>query len=365
MTDNYKKKVENLAVLSIRSLITPAVLKRSIPINRDIVEHVVSSRQTITNILSRKDKRFLLVIGPCSIHDKNAAIDYAKRLKKLAEEVSDSIYVVMRVYFEKPRTTIGWKGLINDPDLNNSYDVNKGLHLARQILLEINKLGLPAAVEFLDPVTPEYIADLVSWGAIGARTTESQIHRNLASGLSMPIGFKNGTSGNTKIAIDAVYAAYHSNQYLGINNDGVAAIINTTGNKNTHVILRGGSETGPNYGLENIKTVIEHLKSLHLMPSIMIDCSHGNSNKDYTKQSVVLEAVIQQLQHNYGNYIIGAMIESFIKEGNQAITLDLNKLEYGKSITDSCISWNETLNIVLNLARQIRRIRQVRLLELV
>lgn len=219
MTNNYENSVENLAVESMRLLVSPAELKQSISITKDIIDHVVKSRQIITNILNRNDKRFFLVIGPCSIHDKNAAIDYAKRLSKLAQQVSETVYIAMRVYFEKPRTTIGWKGLINDPDLNNSCDINKGLHVARQILLEINQLGLPAAVEFLDPVTPEYIADLISWGAIGARTTESQIHRNLASGLSMPIGFKNGTSGNTKIAVEAVYAAYHSSQFLGITNE--------------------------------------------------------------------------------------------------------------------------------------------------
>lgn len=354
MSKDIFNKIENTAVESISPLLSPAYLKHNAPINDAITEHVYNSRIAIANVLNRKDKRKLLVIGPCSIHDPVAAIDYAERLKKLAAKVSDNILIAMRVYFEKPRTTIGWKGLINDPNLDNSCDINKGLMIARKLLLDINKIGLPVATEFLDPVTPEYISDLISWGAIGARTTESQIHRNLASGLSMPIGFKNGTTGNIKIAVDAVYAAYHSSQFLGITNEGIAGIIKTKGNKNTHIILRGGSETGPNYFEEFVKYTVEQLESIKLIPNIMIDCSHGNSNKDYTKQSLVLDTVVKQLSNNYGNSIIGFMVESFIKDGSQPLSSIIRELEYGQSITDSCISWEDTEKLVLDLNNKLK-----------
>lgn len=350
-------KVENVAVESIRPLLSPAWLKHNIISDDCVINHVYHSREELKNILDRKDSRFIIVVGPCSIHDPKAALDYANRLKALADKVKDTIFIAMRVYFEKPRTTIGWKGLINDPDLDNSCDINKGLRIARELLLEINKIGLPVATEFLDPVTPEYIADLISWGAIGARTTESQIHRNLASGLSMPIGFKNGTSGNTKIAVDAVYAAYHSNQFVGINNEGIAGIIKTKGNKHTHVILRGGSESGPNYTKEHVEKVINQMNDIHLVPNVMIDCSHGNSHKDYSKQKKVIDSIVEQMSKDYGNNIIGCMIESFIKEGSQPLSKDLNDLEYGKSITDSCISWVETENLILELSKNIKDIR--------
>lgn len=357
MLKYFKNKVENIAIESIRPIISPLELKQAIPSDRFLIDHVENSRGSIANILSRRDKRLLLVVGPCSIHDQKSALDYAKRLSLLAKEVSDFILVVMRVYFEKPRTSIGWKGLINDPDLDNSCDINKGLHRAREILSQINKMGLPVAVEFLDPITPEYIADLISWGAIGARTTESQIHRSLASGLSMPIGFKNCTSGDTSIAVDAIYAASFSNQFLGITNNGSAAIIKTKGNKNTHIILRGGSHTGPNYSKKSIEKVLKQFEAKGIKSNIMIDCSHDNSGKDYRQQSKVLNAVMQQLEEPYADNIIGMMLESYIKEGSQSLSSNNGQLEYGKSITDSCISWQETEVLLLKLAEYLREVR--------
>lgn len=343
---------------SITHLLAPSCVKNKLPLTNKIIEHVISSRNQIADILNGKCSRLLLVVGPCSVHDPKAILDYAERLKTLATAVQDTILIVMRVYFEKPRTSTGWQGLIKDPYLNNSGSINEGLLLARNILLKINELELATGTEFIDAMTPQYIADLISWGALGARTAESQSHRNLISGLSMPIGVKNTTTGDIKAAIDAMVAASHPNQFLSINDDGVPVIVKTRGNANLQLILRGGSITGPNYSKEFILEAVGQIKKHNLHPTIMVDCSHGNSKKDHTKQTMILDAVVQQMSEDHGKYINGIMLESFIQAGNQALTQDLSILEYGKSITDSCISWDETQNIILKLARILSNKKQ-------
>lgn len=312
---------------------------------------VTESRNAIVNILNQKDDRLLVVIGPCSIHDPLAAIDYAKRLKVLADEVSDDLFIVMRVYFEKPRTTIGWKGLINDPHLDSSYAVNQGLHIGRKLLLDITKMGLPAGCEFLDPITPQFFADVVSWAAIGARTTESQVHRNLASGLSMPVGFKNGTGGSIQLAIDALLAASHTHCFFSVTEQGIAAIVTTNGNNDCHIILRG-SEHGPNYEKDHVQKTLSALGKAGLPERLMIDTSHGNSRKDYTKQPLVVENIAAQLAEGEKG-IAGVLIESFIKDGKQNFGPKKN-LEYGKSITDGCIGWDMTTPVVHSLAKAVK-----------
>jgi 3-deoxy-7-phosphoheptulonate synthase len=284
-------------------------------------------------------------VGPCSIHDPDAAVEYARRLAELARRVEDQLMLVMRVYFEKPRTTVGWKGLINDPDMNGTHLISKGLGIARGLLLRITELEVPVANEMLDPITPEYVADMISWGAIGARTTESQTHREMSSGLSFPVGFKNGTDGNLQIAMDAMKAAQHQHSFLGINREGRTSIIQTTGNPDVHIVLRGGSRK-VNYHPEDIANTEESLKKNGLMPTIMVDCSHGNSNKDFQKQPEVLESVVQQIIDG-NNSISGVMIESFLEAGNQKIAADLSQLKYGVSITDACIDWATTEKILL------------------
>lgn len=358
---NSKSKyqdISNINIESIQPLMTPNMLKHEIPVDDNTLEKILKYRADIINVLNGKDNRMLLVVGPCSVHDPKAIIDYAQRLKQLSDQVQQNILVVMRVYFEKPRTTLGWKGLINDPELNNSFDINQGLVLARQILYKINQIGLPVATEFLDAIIPQYISDLISWAAIGARTSESQIHRSLSSGLSIPVGIKNSTTGYTKTAVDAMLAAYHENQFLSVNDDGMASIVKTKGNPNLQLVLRGGTVTGPNYSQQYILKALSEIRKIHLRPNIMVDCSHGNSHKDYTNQTLVLDEVIAQLSCEYGNYINGIMIESFIEEGSQPLTADLSKLEYGKSITDSCISWQETEKVVLNLADNLSRLKR-------
>jgi 3-deoxy-7-phosphoheptulonate synthase len=338
-------KTNNLKISGITPIIAPGDLRQVFPLSEKNREFVQKSREQIKSILSREDKRLMVVVGPCSIHDTEAAIDYAKRLKTLSSLVSNQLLLVMRVYFEKPRTTVGWKGLINDPDMDSTHHISKGLGIARGLLSKITDLELPVANEMLDPITPEYVADMISWGAIGARTTESQTHREMASGLSFPVGFKNGTDGNLQIAIDAMKSAQHPHSFLGINREGRTSIIQTTGNPDVHIVLRGGSRK-PNYHAEDIKLTEECLNKNGLVPTIMVDCSHGNSNKDYNKQSEVLEDVIQQIIDGNGS-ISGIMIESFLSAGNQKVPADISQLQYGVSITDACINWETTERIIL------------------
>ncbi len=346
-------KTNNLKVSGITPIIAPADLRQVFPMSDTAREFVSRSRERIKEIIQRRDRRLMVVVGPCSIHDPVMALEYAERLSALSRRVDDQLLLVMRVYFEKPRTTVGWKGLINDPDMNHSHQISKGLGIARSLLCRITDLEIPVANEMLDPITPEYVADLISWGAIGARTTESQTHRELASGLSFPIGFKNGTDGNLQIAIDAMIAARAAHHFLGINREGRASIIETTGNPDVHIVLRGGSRK-PNYHPEDILHTEEMLTKNGLFPTIMIDCSHGNSNKDYRRQPEVLEAAIDQVVA--GNQSIsGLMIESSLKEGNQKITTDPATLTYGVSITDACISWEATEEILLTMHHRLQR----------
>jgi len=328
----------DIRVTGIQPLDPPRSYIEALPITPKIAEVVTEARNAIENIGNRTDKRMVMLVGPCSIHDETAGLEYAKRLAVLAEEVKDSILVVMRVYFEKPRTTVGWKGLINDPNLDGTFDMQTGLRRARVFLLEVGNLGLPAGTEFLDPFTPQYLADLIAWGAIGARTTESQTHRQMASGLSMPIGYKNGTGGSCQIAVDAMLAARSPHAFLGIDLDGRAAVVNTIGNSAQHLILRGGSY--PNYDEESVLSASSLLEIAGLQPNVVIDCSHANSNKDHRRQPIVFrEAIRQRVEGNEG--VIGLMLESHINEGNQPMG-KLADLKYGVSITDACINWEST-----------------------
>lgn len=337
----------NVNVLGFTTIITPDALKQVFPETEEGALFVSNARRTIREILTGEDKRLLAVVGPCSIHDTKAALEYAARLKELADEVSDKIFVVMRVYFEKPRTTVGWKGLINDPDLNGSHQISKGLGIARNLFCSITDLKLPIACEMLDPITPQYLADMISWGAIGARTTESQTHRELASGLSFPMGFKNGTDGGLKIASDAMAAAMHPHSFLGIDSDGRTAIVQTNGNKSVHIVLRGGNDA-PNYFPEDIEKTTALLKKNKLPDAVMVDCSHANSYKDHTRQAEVLDNVIDQILAGREN-LVGVMIESNLFAGNQNFpeTLaDLKSLKYGVSITDKCVDWDTTAEML-------------------
>jgi len=332
--------LENLRVRGVTRLITPAQIKEQLPSGPAEIETVTKGRKAARAILSGEDDRLLVVVGPCSIHDPVAAIEYAHRLAKLAKEVEDKYLIIMRVYFEKPRTTVGWKGLINDPFMDDSQDMAHGIALARKILLEVNALGLPAATEFLDPIIPQYIADLISWAAIGARTTESQTHREMASGLSMPVGFKNGTDGSVQVAIDAMKSSRSPHSFLGIDQDGATSIVKTTGNPDVHTVLRGGRK-GPNYQAEHVAPVIETLSKNKLPTALVIDCSHANSDKDPDKQPTVWKSIIEQ--RTAGNRdIVGAMLEGNIHHGAQPLGTDLSSLKYGVSITDACMSWEMT-----------------------
>ena len=333
-------RTSNLRIRGITPVISPNDLKQVFPISEKNAEGVARHREEIKQILDHKSPRMMVVVGPCSIHDPQAAIEYAERLAELKDELSDQLLLVMRVYFEKPRTTIGWKGLINDPDLNGTHQISKGLGVARRLLCAITDLGLPIAGEMLDPVTPHYLADLISWGAIGARTTESQTHREMASGLSFPVGFKNGTDGGLQVAIDAMGAALHSHNFLGINNEGMTSIVCTEGNNDVHIVLRGGND-GPNFAPVYIEATKELLDNKDLKPTIMVDCSHANSNKDHRKQGEVLDSVLDQIAGGE-NAISSLMIESNLEEGNQPICDDPTQLRYGVSITDKCVSWEET-----------------------
>ncbi|GIX03735.1 MAG: phospho-2-dehydro-3-deoxyheptonate aldolase [Planctomycetaceae bacterium] len=325
-------------------LISPRYLKLEEEISDAAVYTVLESRETVKRILQGDDSRLMVVVGPCSIHDHTAALDYAQRLKQLSERVRDQLFIMMRVYFEKPRTVVGWKGLINDPHLNDTFDIATGLRLARRILLEVATLGLPAATELLEPITPQYIADLVVVASIGARTTESPTHRQMASGLSMPVGFKNGTDGSLQTAIDAMKAARHPHSFLGIDQDGKTCIVNTKGNPWGFLILRGG-RSGPNYDPQSLTDAVERLSAAKLTPRLMIDCSHANSNKDYTRQREVWKSCIEQRLQGNSN-IIGLMLESNLYPGNQTL-LDPQQLRYGVSITDGCIGWEETEELIL------------------
>ena len=335
---------QDLRVIGTQRLRSPRLLKEKLPMSEAANQTVVDGRAAVQRILRQQDSRFLLIVGPCSAHDPKGALEYAKKLADLSRELQDQICTVMRVYFEKPRTTIGWKGLINDPHLDNSCDIEEGLRVARKLLLDINELGLPVATEFLDPIVPQYIAELVTWAAIGARTTESQTHREMASGLSMPVGFKNGTDGSLQIAIDALGAARTPHSFLGIDQDGFTSVIRTTGNLDVHVVLRGG-RTRSNYDLESIAEA-STLLSKHNLPNVlMVDCSHANSGKQHARQEEVWLSLIEQ--RAAGNRaIVGAMIESYLNEGSQPVAKNPAEILYGVSITDACIGWETTARIL-------------------
>lgn len=350
--------VEDLNVVSQEVLITPDELKKELPISEAASKVVTEGRETVRNILDRKDKRLFVVIGPCSIHDPAAAIDYAKRLKILSDKVKDSIYIVMRVYFEKPRTTVGWKGLINDPHLNDSFKIQEGLHVGRKLLLDISELGLPTATEALDPISPQYIQDLISWSAIGARTTESQTHREMASGLSSAVGFKNGTDGGLTVAINALQSVSSPHRFLGINKEGSVSIVHTAGNPYGHVVLRGGNGK-PNYDSVSVAMCEQALEKHGVSQNIMVDCSHANSNKNHELQPLVLDNIANQIIEG-NKSIIGMMIESNIGAGNQKINSDLSKLKYGVSVTDACVDWETTETMMISAAEKIREALQER-----
>jgi 3-deoxy-7-phosphoheptulonate synthase len=332
--------VEDLRVRGVTRLITPAQIKEQLPAEAGHVGTVRRGRDAARAILRGSDPRLLVVVGPCSIHDPEAAMDYAHRLAVLSREVADRFLVVMRVYFEKPRTTVGWKGLINDPLLDDSCDLAHGIALARKLLLDITDLGLPCATEFLDPIIPQYIADLISWAAIGARTTESQTHREMASGLSMPVGFKNGTDGSVQVALDAMSSARTPHSFLGIDQDGATSIVKTAGNPDSHVVLRGGRD-GTNYEAHHVAKICATLEATGLRPAVMIDCSHANSGKDPNRQPVVWRDILRQRAEGRGE-IIGAMLESNLHFGSQPIGPDRSNLHYGVSVTDACMSWEMT-----------------------
>jgi 3-deoxy-7-phosphoheptulonate synthase len=352
MTD---KRIEDLNIVSCTRLITPEEFKRALPVTECAAAAVIRGRETVKNILQRRDKRLFVVIGPCSIHDPVAAMDYGQRLKQLAEDVQQTLYLVMRVYFEKPRSTVGWKGLINDPHMNGSFEIEEGLHIARRLLLDLAELGLPLATEALDPISPQYIQDLISWSAIGARTTESQTHREMSSGLSCTVGFKNGTDGGLAVAINALKSVSHPHNFLGINSQGQVSVVSTAGNRYGHIVLRGGNGKA-NYDSVNIATCEQELERAGVCPYIMVDCSHENSNKDPALQPLVAENVCNQILE--GNQsIIGLMIESNINFGNQPIPENLAELKYGVSVTDGCIDWETTARTILDMHEKLKTLQ--------
>ena len=351
-------RTDDLRITGLNPLISPAILAYYLPLTEQASELVASAREQAESILRGEDDRLLAVVGPCSIHDPGAALEYAEKLKQEADRLRDDLFVIMRVYFEKPRTIMGWKGLINDPKLDDSFDINLGLRIARGLLLDLANLGMPAGNEFLDTIIPQYIADLIAWGAIGARTTESQIHRELASGLSMPVGFKNGTGGSIQMALDAIQSALHPHHFLSVTKQGVSAIVSTAGNSSCHVILRGG-KNGPNYEKQCIDETAKLLREQHLIESIMVDCSHGNSLKDYHNQPLVARNVADQLAAGC-NVITAVMLESNLVEGNQKLTKDLQALTRGQSITDGCLGWDDTVKTLDVLAEGVRKRRTTR-----
>jgi len=350
-----QRPLENTRVSELRALVPPAAVKKRCPAGAVSLETVVRGRAEAQAILHGRDTRLLVIVGPCSIHDPEGALDYARRLAALRVELGDALCLFMRVYFEKPRTTVGWKGLINDPHLDDSGDLEGGLHLARRLLLDITALGLPAATEFLDPIVPQYIADAVSWAAIGARTTESQTHREMASGLSMPVGFKNSTDGSIQTALDALLAARSPHRFLGIDQNGRSSVVTTEGNPDSHVVLRGGRE-GANYKSRHTAETERKLREAGLQPGFMIDCSHANSAKNPRRQAVVWRNVLAQRRRGRTS-IIGAMLESFLEEGNQPVCADRRKLRYGVSVTDGCIDWPTTEKLLRAAAASERKIR--------
>ena len=351
------QKTHDLHVVETRPLISPGLLHHELPLTSEAAAVVSQTRDRIRNILYNEDQRLLVIVGPCSVHDVDAAYEYGQKLAGLRNELSSQLEIVMRVYFEKPRTNIGWKGLINDPHLDNSYDINTGLRLARKLLLDLAHMGLPSATELLDPITPQYIADVISWTAIGARTTESQTHREMASGLSMPIGFKNNTDGSLQAAANAMVAASRPHHFLGINHSGLASIVTTTGNPDCHLVLRGG-KSGPNYSGENVTAATEELARLKLNPRIMVDCSHANANKDHNRQVQVLEDIAGQISAG-SRHLLGVMIESHIKAGKQPIPENLDNLTYGQSITDACVDFETTRTMLRQLAEAVEPSQKV------
>ncbi|MYB34912.1 MAG: 3-deoxy-7-phosphoheptulonate synthase [Gammaproteobacteria bacterium] len=350
------RTTDDLRISQIQHVINPNEIYLEIPVSEKSAEITLATRKNIQDILNGTDDRLLVVSGPCSIHDPNAALDYARQLLELKNKHEQDLLIVMRVYFEKPRTTVGWKGLINDPDLNNSFDINKGLRIARQLLLELNELGMPAGTEYLDIITPQYVADLISWGAIGARTTESQVHREVVSGLSCPVGLKNGTNGNIDIAVDGVRAARHPHHFLSLTKDGHSAIFTTTGNNDCHIILRGGHE--PNYDADSVDETCSKLRVAGLRPQVMIDFSHANSRKVPDNQIKVAEDVANQIASG-DKRIMGVMIESHLVAGRQDVE-DGIAAQYGQSITDACISIQQTTGVLDNLAEAVRTRRNTR-----
>lgn len=351
-------KLENVNISAQELLITPDQLKKDIPLTEKALKSIIEGRNTINNILDRKDHRVFVVIGPCSIHDIEAAKEYAHRLKTLADKVSDTLYLVMRVYFEKPRTTVGWKGLINDPHLNDSFDIQEGLHIGRQLLVDIAEIGLPTATEALDPISPQYLQDTISWSAIGARTTESQTHREMSSGLSVAIGFKNGTDGGLGVAMNALNSVSHPHSFLGINREGQVAITRTTGNQHAHIVLRGGGGK-TNYDSVNIALCEKELEKAKLAKNIMVDCSHANSSKDPSLQPLVMQDVSNQIMDG-NKSIVGIMVESNLNFGNQSIPDDLSELKYGVSVTDACIDWETTEKSITDMYTKLKDILPAR-----
>lgn len=347
-------KTDDLRICDIKEVIAPLQVHDELPITDIAAQTTAQARADVHKILTQQDDRLLVVVGPCSIHDPEAALDYAQQLKSLADTLADDLLIIMRVYFEKPRTTVGWKGLINDPDLDSSFNINKGLRVARQLMLDVNNLGIPAATEYLDLITPQYISDLVAWGAIGARTTESQGHRELASGVSCPIGFKNSTDGTVKIAIDAIGAAMSPHHFISLNKAGHSAIFSTTGNEDVHIILRGGNDR-PNYDAVSVEQVAEALEKAYLPANIMIDFSHANSLKQCQRQLIVGDDVAAQIA-NGDERIMGVMIESNIKGGSQHV-IESQPLVYGQSITDGCLSWEDSAPLLQQLANAVQKRR--------
>jgi len=351
-----KYNTDDLRICGTKEVIAPVQVHTEMPISEAAAQTTALARQDIHKILAGLDDRLVVVVGPCSIHDPIAAHEYARLLKVIKDELADDLVIVMRVYFEKPRTTVGWKGLINDPDLDSSFNINKGLRIARRLLLDINEVGVPAATEYLDLITPQYVSDLIAWGAIGARTTESQGHRELASGVSCPIGFKNSTDGTIKIAIDAIGAAMSPHHFISLNKAGHSAIFSTTGNEDVHIILRGGNDR-PNYDAVSVEQVAEGLVNAELKPNIMIDFSHANSLKQCQRQLIVGDDVAQQIT-NGDHRIMGVMIESHLKAGSQKV-VEGQPLVYGQSITDACLSWDDTVPLLRELAAAVQKRRTV------
>jgi 3-deoxy-7-phosphoheptulonate synthase len=351
MPQDMNYSTDNTRIIDRKKVPAPYELINKLPIDNEISRLVYGTRQEISQILHQKDDRLLVVVGPCSIHDPDSALEYARKLIEQNIKYKEELLIVMRVYFEKPRTTVGWKGLINDPDLNETYNIGKGVEMARKLLIDLAKLNLPAGTEFLDPISPQYITDIISWGAIGARTAESQIHRELASGLSCPVGIKNGTDGNLKAAIDGIQAANHSHVFLGATKEADIAMLKTAGNNDSHIILRGGKE--PNFDADSVASTLSALKEAEINESIMIDASHGNSQKQFKKQVSVIDSISQQIESGNKN-ISGVMIESHLVEGNQKIS---DSLTYGQSITDACIGWDDTVTCLEKLSNAVKKRR--------